>query len=386
MDTPLPESTVAAPGALSCPWCGGSVDVKSRHVAVSGSAVRIYCSDTCLQAWTSGAEAEPSGSVDAVAPPLGLGATLWPRVLGISIGLGALVLLRGAPFPAPETALGARAGLATMGAAIAPTLPLAPVLSPEAAARQAAAVAEQLAAKQAEAALVADLAKDAWFHPLAGPKRRMPQNHTQAFGAERPGERPPDCLSGHCGVDLGGGLWGEPVHAAHDGVVDRVNRGPNEDHGGVYVRIAHRERSVFTWYFHLAAVPRWITPGTRVSAGQVIGLIGDTGIKRSAPHLHFAISVKPSADAPERYLDPESLVAIWPLWLPDEDGSGIGRVVMHEPPGVPVRVRNRRKPRPARPAATETVANSNAPPPGSTTTATAPTPATPVDAVPAASP
>ena len=75
---------------------------------------------------------------------------------------------------------------------------------------------------------VADLAKDAWFHPLAGPRRRMPTNHLQAFGAERPGERPPECVSGHCGVDVGGGLWGEPVHAAHEGVVDRVNRGPNE--------------------------------------------------------------------------------------------------------------------------------------------------------------
>jgi murein DD-endopeptidase MepM/ murein hydrolase activator NlpD len=127
------------------------------------------------------------------------------------------------------------------------------------------------------------------------------------------------------------------VRAAHEGIVDRVNRGPNEEHGGIYVRVAHRDGTVFTWYFHLAAVPRWITPGTKVEAGQIIGLLGDTGVKKSAPHLHFAMTVKPSKDAPERYLDPESLLSLWPLWIPDEDGTGQGRVSVHGAPGVPMR-------------------------------------------------
>jgi murein DD-endopeptidase MepM/ murein hydrolase activator NlpD len=304
--------------------------VKSRHVAVAGSAVRIYCSGDCLQAFLSGAVNEPEPVVEPEPIPL------WPRVVGLSIGLGALVLLRGTPMEVPSPTG------KTLWSSLLPLIPqtVKPAdPSPDELAEKQRREAEQ----ELEAALVADLAKDAWFHPLAGPQRHMPKNHVQAFGAERPGERPVECVSGHCGVDLGGGLWGEPVRAAHAGVVERVNRGPNEDHGGIYVRLAHREGTVFSWYFHLAAVPRWITPGTHVEAGQVIGLIGDTGVKSSAPHLHFAISVKPSPGAQERYLDPESLIAIWPLWIPAENGSGMARVSLHGAPGLPVRTRARRK-------------------------------------------
>jgi murein DD-endopeptidase MepM/ murein hydrolase activator NlpD len=183
--------------------------------------------------------------------------------------------------------------------------------------------------------LLRDLMQDAWIHPLAGPQRRMPINHTAAFGAERQGQPPPECLSGHCGVDVGGAVWGEPVHAVHDGVVAWVNRGPNEEHGGVFVKLAHRNGSLFSWYFHLAAVPRWIVPGVRVTVGQVIGLLGDTGVQHSGPHLHFAMTVKPSGSARERYLDPEPLIAIWPLWIVED---GRGHVSTAAPPGLPVRV------------------------------------------------
>jgi murein DD-endopeptidase MepM/ murein hydrolase activator NlpD len=186
-----------------------------------------------------------------------------------------------------------------------------------------------------EAEWVADLAQDAWIHPLGGPERRMPKHHGRVFGAERPGDRPAECYSGHCGVDIGGEVWGEAILAVHDGTVDRVNRGPNEERGGVYVRIAHRQGTVFTQYFHLAAVPKWIKEGVEVQAGQVIGLLGDTGVHHSAPHLHFTISVKPSPDLPEQYIDPEPLIALWPVWMPE--GMGQGRLSTMEPPGLPVR-------------------------------------------------
>jgi murein DD-endopeptidase MepM/ murein hydrolase activator NlpD len=360
--TSIEEAAAAPPApALVCPWCSGPVDVKSPHVHVAGSAVRVYCSDECMQALVTGAVTQ---SAAAPEPPV----RLWPHLVGMSIGLGTLALLSGGEIR-PELELPAAVAAA---AEAEPTPAPAPAPSP---------TPEQLereAAARMEAAWVADLSRDAWIHPLAGPTRWMPKNHTQAFGAERPGERPPECVSGHCGVDLGGGLWGEPVLAVHDGFVDRVNRGPNEEHGGVYVRIAHRNRTVFTWYFHLAAVPRWITPGTRVEAGQVIGLVGDTGVKTSAPHLHFAISVKPSKDAAERYLDPESLIAIWPLFIPgDDDGDGRPRVSTAEPPGVPMRTKNARKPRP--PATAAPAAEAPAP-----SQAAAPSAAPAPDSLPAA--
>jgi murein DD-endopeptidase MepM/ murein hydrolase activator NlpD len=130
-------------------------------------------------------------------------------------------------------------------------------------------------------------------------------------------------------------VWGEPIHAVHEGVVDFVQRGPNEERGGMFVRISHRNGTLFSWYFHLAAVPRAIRPGLKVSAGTLIGLLGDTGVKHSAPHLHFALSVKTSKHVNERYLDPEPLIAIWPLWIPNESRTG-GALATSEP-GLPVR-------------------------------------------------
>jgi murein DD-endopeptidase MepM/ murein hydrolase activator NlpD len=183
---------------------------------------------------------------------------------------------------------------------------------------------------------LSQIAADAWLHPLDGPARRMPIRDSRVFGAERPGDRPGECRSGHCGVDIGEN-WGEPVHAVHEGVVERVQRGPNEDHGGLYVRIAHRDGTIISQYFHLCAIPRWIKPGVQVKAGQMIGLLGDSGVKESGPHLHFTLSVKPSKDETERYIDPESLIAIWPLRMTE------GVVSTTVEPGIPVASRTHKK-------------------------------------------
>jgi murein DD-endopeptidase MepM/ murein hydrolase activator NlpD len=186
-----------------------------------------------------------------------------------------------------------------------------------------------------ESSVLAALGQDAWVHPLAGPVRRMPRADSRVFGALRPGSRPVECRNGHCGVDLGGEIWGEHVHAVHDGVVDFVQRGANPDRGGEFVRIAHRDGTVFTQYFHLAAIPRGLERGVHVKSGDVIGLLGDTGVKESAPHLHFAISVRPGKDWPERYIDPEPLIALWPVRVPI-DGSEAGLVTTVARPGLPL--------------------------------------------------
>jgi murein DD-endopeptidase MepM/ murein hydrolase activator NlpD len=187
----------------------------------------------------------------------------------------------------------------------------------------------------------------------------MPVNHNGAFGASRPGERPPECVSGHCGVDIGN-VWGEPIHAAHDGVVEWVDRGPNEDRGGIFVKIAHRNGTLFSWYFHLAAVPRRMQRGAKIAAGDVIGLLGDTGVKQSGPHLHFSLSVKTSKTT-ERYIDPEPLIALWPLWVLDAEGSGRPSSAIE--PGVPVR----RSPHRAKPAEATPVVEPPAQPPAEPT-------------------
>ena len=182
---------------------------------------------------------------------------------------------------------------------------------------------------------LAALGRDAWIHPLPGPVRRMPLRDSRVFGAVRPGDRAVECRNGHCGVDLGGEIWGEQVHAVHDGVVDRVKRGVNPERGGQFVRLAHRNGTVFTQYFHLAAIPRGLERGVHVRAGDIVGLLGDTGVKESEPHLHFTVSVRPSKEGPEKYIDPEPLIALWPLRVP-VDGTEVGLVTTVASPGTPL--------------------------------------------------
>jgi murein DD-endopeptidase MepM/ murein hydrolase activator NlpD len=324
-------TTVGAAASLvspaSCPSCKGPVDLKSRHVAISGTAVQVYCSEACLRA----RDAQPVTPMpDAIEPPR---RRMWWLLGGLVVGTTSLVLFYSREARNEQT--DPRSIYAIVEAARQPPLEVKPVVAKPA----------HDPAADDDAALINELAHDAWIHPLAGPSRRMPSNHDAAFGALRAGERPPECVSGHCGVDIGS-VWGEPVHAVHDGVVDWVNRGPNDEHGGIFVKVAHRDGSLYSWYFHLAAVPRWVQPGVKIKAGQVIGLLGDTGVGRSGPHLHFSLSVKPSRTAHERYLDPEPLIAIWPLWLPHEDPSS-GRPTTAVAPGLPVREPDRPKPKPA---------------------------------------
>jgi murein DD-endopeptidase MepM/ murein hydrolase activator NlpD len=355
MDTTMSIAKAAtpAPSSLVCPWCTGPVDVKSRHVAVSGSAVRVYCSEDCLLASASGILPLPAETVVAAAPPR----RRWLHVSGILFGLVMLGLFSGGReerlLVQPQ-----EQGMASMVPQVKTPEPPAPIFGPT--------------WPPTEADWLKDLAQDAWIHPLAGPERRMPKHHSRVFGAERPGDRPAECMSGHCGVDLGGEVWGEPIMAVHDGVVDRVNRGPNEERGGVYVRVAHRAGTVFTQYFHLAAVPRWIKEGTTIQAGQVIGLLGDTGVHHSAPHLHFTISVKPSKELPEQYVDPEPLIALWPVWMPE--GMGEKRVSVMEPPGVPVRGQKRAKKKKERKVSTEAAFVESAPSEESAAAPSAPAP------------
>lgn len=176
------------------------------------------------------------------------------------------------------------------------------------------------------------VAGDIWIHPLAGPERRMPVRDSRLFGAERIGDRPSECRGGHCGIDLAG-AYGEPVFAVHDGVVERVQRGPNPDHGGKYVRITHRDGAIATQYFHLSDIPRRIAEGVAVKTGEVVGFVGLSGVKRSEPHLHFTIEVEDPDAHQGRYLDPEPLVALWPLRV-SRKGDPELRLTNAAPPGV----------------------------------------------------
>jgi hypothetical protein len=154
----------------------------------------------------------------------------------------------------------------------------------------------------------------AWFHPLAGPQRAMPLTESRRFGAARPQPRPAECELGHCGVDLGSTL-GEPVFAVFDGVVERVERDESAGgRAGRYVRIGHRDGTVVTRYIHLDTIRDDLKEGARVRGGELIGRLGRSGVFNSGPHLHFAVSMRPTGPGgAERYVDPEPLLRRWKL-------------------------------------------------------------------------
>jgi hypothetical protein len=179
-----------------------------------------------------------------------------------------------------------------------------------------------------------------WIYPLPGPVRRTPTGTDRLLGPTPPGGRPPSCRTAdRCAVDLGGDLWGEHVYAAHDGVVDRVMGGGHDDHGGQYVRIAHFGGLAFTQYFHLAAIPRGISRGAHVKAGELIGLLGDTGTETGRKHLYFALTARPSSAYPEVYWDPSPWMSTWPLRVPP-NGSVAGFVLTAKEGDMPRRHRS----------------------------------------------
>lgn len=95
---------------------------------------------------------------------------------------------------------------------------------------------------------------------------------SDTFGAPRSGGR------SHAGVDMMGG-YGTPVYAALPGSVSRSSSslGGNQ----AYV---HSSGGTYTFYAHLQG---YSDASGSVSAGTLIGYIGDTGNATGTPHLHF---------------------------------------------------------------------------------------------------
>jgi murein DD-endopeptidase MepM/ murein hydrolase activator NlpD len=82
------------------------------------------------------------------------------------------------------------------------------------------------------------------------------------------------------------GQSGEPVLASEAGVVTFA--GQSSGLGGLMVYIDHGG-GLQTRYMHLATGSILVKKGDRVSAGQRIAAVGNTGITNSAAHLHFEV-------------------------------------------------------------------------------------------------
>jgi len=98
----------------------------------------------------------------------------------------------------------------------------------------------------------------------------------------------------HNGVDFRGST-GTPIQAAGPGTV--VYAGPRGGYGNTVV-IDHGG-SLATLYAHQSAI--YVSVGTTVAAGQVIGAVGSTGFS-TGPHLHFEVRLGGTPVNPLGYL------------------------------------------------------------------------------------
>ena len=96
----------------------------------------------------------------------------------------------------------------------------------------------------------------------------------------------------HAGIDIASAI-GTPARAAARGTI--VWAGHRDGGWGTLVVIAHRRR-VRTMYAHLSRVD--VRLGQRVEAGDVVGLVGQTG-SSTGPHLHFEVRLRGAAVDPE---------------------------------------------------------------------------------------
>ena len=144
----------------------------------------------------------------------------------------------------------------------------------QAAAQQAAqAAADQARAAAADAASRSAVRASGWVSPIAGGYQL-----TAGFG--QGGSR---WSSGyHTGQDFAVPI-GTPVHAVGNGTV--ISAGPAGAYGN-RIQVRHGDGTVTT-YNHLSRI---VVGGGPVSAGQVIGLSGNTG-NTTGPHLHFEVLI-----------------------------------------------------------------------------------------------
>ena len=91
---------------------------------------------------------------------------------------------------------------------------------------------------------------------------------------------------------------GTPVYAAADGVV--IGAAPNGGYGN-WIRIDHQGK-LSTVYGHLSSFAPGIQEGARVSEGELIGFVGNTG-RSTGSHLHFEILSNGKAVDPLAYPD-----------------------------------------------------------------------------------
>lgn len=107
-----------------------------------------------------------------------------------------------------------------------------------------------------------------------------PCTYRDTYGAPRSGGRV------HLGVDIIADE-GNDLYAVVTGTVSKIYTEASGSLSGNGLRIAQPDGTYFA-YFHLLRLAPNITVGTQVTAGQLVGYVGQTG-NAGIPHLHLEI-------------------------------------------------------------------------------------------------
>jgi murein DD-endopeptidase MepM/ murein hydrolase activator NlpD len=146
------------------------------------------------------------------------------------------------------------------------------------------------------------------FHPLFGcDVRDCGVGHVLLGGSTgdvgRYGKTRDGGTTWHRGLDFAGWM-GQPVFAAHAGVVTRAGEqlspGPAGNGFGNRVYLVHGPLT--TIYAHLSGIH--VQENQRLKPGYLIGWIGRSGnvTRANVPHLHFAVKVEGQYVNPEPWL------------------------------------------------------------------------------------
>lgn len=115
-------------------------------------------------------------------------------------------------------------------------------------------------------------------------------------------------MPGHPGLDLRG-EYDEPVLAMHDGHITKVGK---DSSAGNNIKICMPDNSLCTAYLHLSRFNN-VYAGMPVTAGQIIGFLGNSGGVLPAPtpaephlgkHLHIGVQIPGKINEYKGYVDP----------------------------------------------------------------------------------
>ncbi len=98
----------------------------------------------------------------------------------------------------------------------------------------------------------------------------------------------------HPGIDIAAPS-GTPVRATAAGLVTGADLG----HGYGHTVELNDGHNIMTVYAHLASLA--VVPGQRVSRGQIVGYVGDSG-RSTGPHLHYEVRIDGVPVNPYKYL------------------------------------------------------------------------------------